>query len=205
MHAHLGGSWDIPNKASEPDKARWLVKGNPEEMPHKTDSNYHEAVTLSLWSCPCIYPHALFFFQINSLLVSLFSIFVGILWGHFLQPGLSQLQYLPSKDSGLAVPSKKGDHERQGGQPSTRSKATPLGSSPETLPSPMFLPKKAAGHTEGKTIVLSFFFFFYHCYWETLLLSNFPVYFKNCLWRLLNHMRGKKKTFQQQLIARLLP
>ena len=135
------------------------------------------------------------------------SIFVGILWGHFLQPGLSQLQYLPSKDSGLAVPSKKGDHERQGGQPSTRSKATPLGSSPETLPSPMFLPKKAAGHTEGKTIVLSFFFFFffYNCYWETLLLSNFPVYFKNCLWRLLNHMRGKKKTFQQQLIARLLP
>ena len=89
------------------------------------------------------------------------SIFVGILWGHFLQPGLSQLQYLPSKDSGLAVPSKKGDHERQGGQPSTRSKATPLGSSPETLPSPMFLPKKAAGHTEGKTIVLSFFFFFF--------------------------------------------
>ena len=71
-------------------------------------------------------------------------------WGHFLQPGLSQLQYLPSKDSGLAVPSKKGDHEKQGGQPSTRCKTTPLGSSPETLPSPMFLPKKAAGHKKGK-------------------------------------------------------
>ena len=49
-------------------------------------------------------------------------------WGHFLQPGLSQLQYLPSKDSGLAVPSKKGDHEKQGEQPSTHCKTTPLGS-----------------------------------------------------------------------------
>ena len=79
INTHTEVSWDISNTASGPGKSRWMSKGNPEEMPHKTDSNYPEATTLSLWSCPCVYPHALFFFQINSLLVSLFSIFVGIL------------------------------------------------------------------------------------------------------------------------------
>lgn len=40
------------------------------------------------------------------------SILVGILGGHCLLPALSQLQSLPSKDSGLAVSSKNSDHER---------------------------------------------------------------------------------------------
>ena len=29
-----GGPWNKPNTDSEPGKARWLAKGNPEEMPH---------------------------------------------------------------------------------------------------------------------------------------------------------------------------
>ena len=88
------------------------------------------------------------------------SISAGILWGHLLQPGLSQLQYLPSKHSGLAVPSVKGDHERQAEQSSTRCKATPLGSNPGTLPSPTFLPRKLQPH-RGENHSLVFFFFFF--------------------------------------------
>jgi len=30
---------------SDPGKAERLAKGNPEEMPHKSDSNYHEGMT----------------------------------------------------------------------------------------------------------------------------------------------------------------
>ena len=33
-------SWDIPNMNSEPGKSKWLAKGNSEEMPHKSNSNY---------------------------------------------------------------------------------------------------------------------------------------------------------------------
>ena len=41
-----GGPWGIPN--TEPGKSRWSVKGNSEEMPHKSDSNYQEGRTLSV-------------------------------------------------------------------------------------------------------------------------------------------------------------
>ena len=44
----MGELWDMPNTDSEPGKARWLAKRNPEEMPHKSDSNYPEGATLSL-------------------------------------------------------------------------------------------------------------------------------------------------------------
>ena len=37
-HAHMRGFWDMPNADSEPDKSKWLVKGNLEGMPHKSDS-----------------------------------------------------------------------------------------------------------------------------------------------------------------------
>ena len=35
----LGGSWDRPDDC-EPGKSEWLAKGNPEEIPHKSNSNY---------------------------------------------------------------------------------------------------------------------------------------------------------------------
>ena len=43
-HAHTGVPPDKPNTDSEPGKARWLAKGNPEEMPHERDLNYQEVV-----------------------------------------------------------------------------------------------------------------------------------------------------------------
>ena len=56
----MGEYCHIPNTDSEPGKARWLAKGNPEEMPHISKSNYHGSMTL--WAHPCVYPHVLFFF-----------------------------------------------------------------------------------------------------------------------------------------------
>ena len=43
----MGGSWEKPNTDSEPGKARWLAKGDLEEMLHPSDSNNHEGMTLS--------------------------------------------------------------------------------------------------------------------------------------------------------------
>ena len=59
------------NMDSEPGKARWLAKGNPEEMPHKSDSNHCKGTSLSLWACLWVYPNILFFLIMNTLLVSL--------------------------------------------------------------------------------------------------------------------------------------
>ena len=70
---HMGGPWDKPNTDSEPGKARWLAKGNAEEMPHVSDSNYHEGTILSLSQPVWVYSHVLFFLLINTLLVSLLS------------------------------------------------------------------------------------------------------------------------------------
>ena len=52
---------------SEPWKSKWLAKGNLEEMPLISDSNYNEGTTLqlSLWVCLCVYPHILYFFSPN--------------------------------------------------------------------------------------------------------------------------------------------
>ena len=44
---------------SEPGKARWLAKGNLEEMSCISDSSYHKGVILSL-SSPCVYLQVLF-------------------------------------------------------------------------------------------------------------------------------------------------
>ena len=48
---------------SEPGKARWLVKGSPEEMPHIGVSNYREGAIFGV--SPCVYLHVLSFL-INS-------------------------------------------------------------------------------------------------------------------------------------------
>ena len=87
--AHMGGSWDIPNTDSEPGKSKWLAKGNLEEMPHISDLNYHAGTTLSLSSPVCLATHTLLFFflLINTSLVSLLSVFVGILFCKAEGPG----------------------------------------------------------------------------------------------------------------------
>ena len=79
MHAHMGGPWDILTSDSEPSRARWLAKWNLEDMPRRSDSNYHEGVTHSLSPrvcvcvCVCIHMYS-FFLLINTLLVSLLSL-----------------------------------------------------------------------------------------------------------------------------------
>ena len=54
MQAHRGGSWDVPNIDSETGKSKWLAKGDPEEMPHISDLNYHKGTTLSLSPPVCL-------------------------------------------------------------------------------------------------------------------------------------------------------
>ena len=51
---------------------------NPEETPHKSNSNYHEGATLSEPTCVPVHYMYVFFLLINPLLVLLISIFVGI-------------------------------------------------------------------------------------------------------------------------------
>ena len=55
-----GRTMRVTNRDSGPGKARWLVKGNQEEIPHMSDSNYHEGVTLSLSPPMCLSPSTLF-------------------------------------------------------------------------------------------------------------------------------------------------
>ena len=66
MHAH---TWKDPeiyqiwivNQANQ----KKLAKGQPEEMPHKSNSNCHKGATqgLSLWVCLCVYPYVLYSFS----------------------------------------------------------------------------------------------------------------------------------------------
>ena len=51
MYSHRGGPWVKPNVDSETGKVRWLVRENPEELPHISDLNYHEGGTLSEPAC----------------------------------------------------------------------------------------------------------------------------------------------------------
>ena len=44
----MGGSWDTPNTDCGPGKSEWLAKGNPEEIPHKSNANCHEGATQGL-------------------------------------------------------------------------------------------------------------------------------------------------------------
>ena len=47
----MGGSWDTQNMDYGPGKSKWLAKGKPEEMTHKSDSNCHEGVTQQPSEC----------------------------------------------------------------------------------------------------------------------------------------------------------
>ena len=62
-------------------------------MPHKSDPNYHEGATLSLSPPVCAYSHVLFFFLINTLLVSLLSLSCG---NTFLQSRWARALSLPT-------------------------------------------------------------------------------------------------------------
>ena len=72
---------------NQADGNDWL--GNLEEMPHTGNSNCHDGVTrwLSLWVCPCVYPHVLYSFLVNTLFVSLLSVSVEILICSAVGPG----------------------------------------------------------------------------------------------------------------------
>ena len=86
----MEGSWDILNMDCEPGKSKWLAKENLEEMPHKSDLNCHDGATqgISLWICPCLPTCTiLFFLLINTLLASLISILVEILFCKAKGPG----------------------------------------------------------------------------------------------------------------------
>ena len=75
MCTHVGGPWDIPNMDSEPGKARWLAKGNPEKMPRKRDSNLHEGKTLSLSRPPMPLSTRYSFSSIRKVLIKHFTSF----------------------------------------------------------------------------------------------------------------------------------
>ena len=83
---HMGGPWDKPHMDSEPSKARRLAKENLEQIPHKSDLNCHEAMTPSLLVYLATHT-VLFFLLTNSLLISLLSVFVGILFCKAERPG----------------------------------------------------------------------------------------------------------------------
>ena len=80
--APMGQSWNIPNMNSEPGKSKWLAKENLEKMSHKANSNCHESVTqgLSESVLVSIDTCCTLFLQVNTLHISLLSIFVGILF-----------------------------------------------------------------------------------------------------------------------------
>ena len=79
-HAHMGEPWDKPNTNWQPGKARWLDKGNLEEMLCNSDSNYPQGTALSLSPPTCLTTHTvLFSLLMNTLLVLLLSLSVGIL------------------------------------------------------------------------------------------------------------------------------
>ena len=65
----MGKSWDTPNMDSEQGKSKCPIF----KLSQVRDS---------LWTCPCVYPHVLYSFilLINTLFVSLLSIFVGIIF-----------------------------------------------------------------------------------------------------------------------------
>ena len=78
---------DKSNTDSEPGKARWLVKRNPEESPHESDSNDRACGTLSEPVCVSI--HGYFtLFPPNKHCASLLFVFVGILFRIAKEPSL---------------------------------------------------------------------------------------------------------------------
>ena len=78
---------DKSSTDSEPGKARWLVKRNPEESPHESDSNDRACGTLSEPVCVSI--HGYFtLFPPNKHFASLLFVFVGILFRIAKEPSL---------------------------------------------------------------------------------------------------------------------
>ena len=75
-HAHMGRYWDKPNTDLEPEKWKWLAKGNPEVMLHKSDLNHHEGASLTLSLPVCLSTCTLF--PLNELLLLLLSISMEI-------------------------------------------------------------------------------------------------------------------------------
>ena len=64
-----------------------LTKGNLEEIPHVSDFKHHKGVTLSMGLPASIHMDYIPFLLINTLLVSLLSVFVGILFCKAKGPG----------------------------------------------------------------------------------------------------------------------
>lgn len=96
----MGGPWGKSNTDSEPGKARWLARGNTEEMPHMCDSNYHKCATLSLSPLVCLSTRTLFLPNKHFFLFYYFHLFAGI---HFYKangPGALSLATVPG---GLAA------------------------------------------------------------------------------------------------------
>ena len=76
----MGGSWDTSNLDCEPDKSKWLAKWNPEEMPHKSNSNHYEDATQWLSLSPLMCLSTCTILSLNTLLVSVLPVFMGILF-----------------------------------------------------------------------------------------------------------------------------
>ena len=81
----VGESWDISDMHSESGKSKWLVRGKPEEIVDKNNSNCHEGMIQWLFLCLSLPMYlskhiVLFFFLTNTLLVLLLSVFAGILF-----------------------------------------------------------------------------------------------------------------------------
>ena len=83
----MRGPWGKPNTETGPGKARWLAKGNPEEMPHIRDSNYHRNATLSLSPPVCLSTRTPFPPNKHFTCFTTFHFFVEI---HFLQSRTGQ-------------------------------------------------------------------------------------------------------------------
>ena len=75
---------DSPNKMAE----KWLAKGNPEEITHKSNSKCHKGATqhLSPWVHLCAYPHILYSL-LKCFICFTTSNFVGILFYKSEWPG----------------------------------------------------------------------------------------------------------------------
>ena len=74
----MGRHWDKPNTDLEPEKWKWLSKGNPEVMLHKSDLNHQEGTSLSLTLSLPVCLSTCTLFPLNELLLSLLSVSMEI-------------------------------------------------------------------------------------------------------------------------------
>ena len=86
----MGGPCDKPNTDSEPGKAKWLAKGNPEKKCPILVIWTAMRARLPLWACLYVYPYVLFFLLRKTLLVPLLSVSLWklisckVVWGRAL-------------------------------------------------------------------------------------------------------------------------